>query len=407
MNSFCGSWSLGSCCSSSSFCGSTDAHCGAGCQSGCPSTHGTCGVQNKFGSCPAGQCCSSGGKCGSGDAFCGSGCQSGSRVGGSDGPVYIAPKIWTEPNPTLQCYQPCTFVLPPQTLPSALTISIPPATEMVEETWPLTVSASTTIYSTVTKTVSITIPAFTTSVVPYSNVEWTDSVSTSIFAGTSIVPTAVTLTETSDLLTVVWTYSPGPYPTPTAPWDSNMPPPATQVHTSFPVHTGPPGPLCSSGCGSLCRHNCGPPGVPPVPSLNLPCIGFSCGGGGGDGGGGGGNCAGPDCYGPRGGGGSDGEDEGECEETKTASLCEVVCTKTDQPCSTSCLDIEGCSPTGSTTTVSSSTGLIAPATTMPPYDGQEIVALGPSKGSGTHSLPTTRCGCIPACRIYLSSTRVA
>ncbi|CAE7012155.1 chitinase [Pyrenophora teres f. teres] len=84
-NTVCGSWSTGSCCSSSGWCGTGPAYCGSGCQSGdCSNggetTDGTCGSKHKdttCGSWPQGGCCSASGFCGSSEAYCGIGCQSG------------------------------------------------------------------------------------------------------------------------------------------------------------------------------------------------------------------------------------------------------------------------------------------------------------------------------------------
>lgn len=50
---------------------------------------------------------------------------------GGSGIVYIDPIIWFEPSPTLHCFDPCTMVLPPSTLPSPVTIVIPPQTVSV------------------------------------------------------------------------------------------------------------------------------------------------------------------------------------------------------------------------------------------------------------------------------------
>ncbi|KAI0968546.1 hypothetical protein F4678DRAFT_481781 [Xylaria arbuscula] len=376
-NTFCGSWSLGTCCSSAGYCGSDDAHCGTGCQSGCPSTDGTCGAQNSYNTCPEGSCCSADGKCGTSDDFCGIGCQSGECQGGENTYVEIDPDIWTTANPSLQCYPPCTFVLPPLPLPSETTISIPPVIETVEETWPLSTQDGTTVYTTITTVLTITVPAITTNAIQFSNVEWnsTSSDDTIIWAWTSLDPSPLYFTTTLGSEPVYWTYSPGPWPPGT---DSTTPahsttPPASFVHGSFPAHSGKPKPTCThpGGCGHPCEHNCGPPGIKP-PSIGPPgglhwCLGLGCGGGaGGSGGsgGGGGGCIGPGCGGGGGGGGGGEED---CPEPSTVSDCRVVCTPspTVSPrttsCSTTCFSAVGCDITATTTTKTGTKGLPASA----------------------------------------------
>lgn len=83
------------------------------------------------------------------------------------GDVYIDPIIYQEPDPTIACYPPCTFILPPYTFSSASTISFPPWTTSLEVGWDTTslstlpggsVSTSTG-YTTITQTTVIYIPA--------------------------------------------------------------------------------------------------------------------------------------------------------------------------------------------------------------------------------------------------------
>ncbi|KAM3066371.1 hypothetical protein ACMFMF_010332 [Clarireedia jacksonii] len=245
----------------------------SGCQSDCESTDGSCGALNNFKTCPVGQCCSSNGRCGSGDGFCGLGCQPGSCVVGTCDPVSIDLVIWNQPNPTLQCFPPCTFVLPPRTLSSALTISMPPATELIEETWPSTVLDG------------------------YDDLQNSD-----------------------------------------------------QHHCNHDSLTHSP--LCGRIFPDRDRLRRQPG---PAMYHRRP---LSPGGAGGGGGG--------------------GENEGDCEVTKTASLCEGLCTRTDRPCTTTCLGIQGCNPKGSTTTVSSITSLIVPVMTVEPYS-QELYDINTIK----------------------------
>ncbi|KAI1687576.1 chitinase [Pyrenophora tritici-repentis] len=84
-NTVCGSWSTGSCCSSSGWCGTDAAYCGSGCQSGdynnssrtTDRTYGSKYKDKTCGSWPQGGCCSASGFCDSSEAYCGVGCQSG------------------------------------------------------------------------------------------------------------------------------------------------------------------------------------------------------------------------------------------------------------------------------------------------------------------------------------------
>lgn len=97
---------------------------------------------------------------------------------GSGGPengggevVYLAPGVYTgEP---AQCTAPCRFVLPPQALPSATTISIPPYTTSIE------LSPGTT------RTITVTVPAITTNSMEYYNVNITSGQS----SGYTFTPT--------------------------------------------------------------------------------------------------------------------------------------------------------------------------------------------------------------------------
>ncbi|KAI1115300.1 hypothetical protein F5Y14DRAFT_132172 [Nemania sp. NC0429] len=413
-DTFCGSWPGGSCCSSDGLCGSTSEFCGSGCQSGCPSKDGKCGWQNNHNTCPPGSCCSKDGKCGTGDGFCGSGCQSG-ECNGSGSVVYIDTTIWQSPSQTLQCYPPCTLVLPPLTLPSLTTISVPPVTETLDEVYPISSSGSKTIFTTKTVIVTITIPAITTSIIEFSNVRWPpassgqsgtttspghggtttsgqDNNSTIIWAWTSILPPLVTMTTSFNSVNVTWIYNYGPFPTPTA-TTSDPDPPNTLVRTTFPVSKGEPRPTCrrAGGCGDLCERNCGPPGIrhgggggggggihfcigpwcppgwggPPSGGGGIPCLGFNCPG----------TCVGPGCGG---GGGSDGNDDDndpdDCAEPSTVSDCQVVCTQspTPKPCTTECFDIVGCDVTGTTTTTNKATGTPAPGFEASLADGWEL-----------------------------------
>ena len=69
----------------------------------------------------------------------GTGGQMGSSDSGCDGIVYIDPSIWSDPNPEISCEPPCTFILPPISLPTPTTITFPPLVTSLDVAW----SAST------------------------------------------------------------------------------------------------------------------------------------------------------------------------------------------------------------------------------------------------------------------------
>ncbi|KAF3389749.1 Glucan 1,3-beta-glucosidase [Talaromyces pinophilus] len=74
----------------------------------------------------------------------------------SSGVVYLSPEIYVEPSPIVACWPPCTFVMPPSTMPSTTVFFIPPIT------------TSLAIGSTTTTT-TIDVPPVTTSVIQFAN----------------------------------------------------------------------------------------------------------------------------------------------------------------------------------------------------------------------------------------------
>lgn len=69
--------------------------------------------------------------------------------GSGSGVVTIDPSVYQDPNPSVTCQPPCTFVFPPWTLPYTTTISPPPVTSSIVDYWPYvtTISGSTsTLY---------------------------------------------------------------------------------------------------------------------------------------------------------------------------------------------------------------------------------------------------------------------
>jgi chitinase len=89
--------------------------------------------------------------------------------------LYVSPDIYTLPNPVIQCYPPCTLVLPPFVLSTATTISMAPVTVTYEDTWSTTLTINgaviTTSVDSITSTV-ISLPPITTKTIYVSNVVW-------------------------------------------------------------------------------------------------------------------------------------------------------------------------------------------------------------------------------------------
>lgn len=115
--------------------------------------------------------------------------------------VYISPDIWSEPDPTVACYPPCTFVFPPWSLSTPTTISRPPVTMTLEETWPLIESLNgnitTTGYTTGTTVTTITLPPVTTDLIQVWNYEWTDTEIVTVYITSSVPFPPILLTEDS------------------------------------------------------------------------------------------------------------------------------------------------------------------------------------------------------------------
>ncbi|KAL4903113.1 hypothetical protein BDW74DRAFT_179984 [Aspergillus multicolor] len=60
---------------------------------------------------------------------------SGSGKGNGDGDVYIAPSTWDDSSPVIQCEPPCSLILPPLPLDAPSTISIPPWSTPVTQSY--------------------------------------------------------------------------------------------------------------------------------------------------------------------------------------------------------------------------------------------------------------------------------
>lgn len=118
-------------------------------------------------------------------------------VGGD--PVYLGPGIYL--GSTAQCNAPCTLVLPPKTLDSATTISIPPYTTSLE------IAAGTTT------TIVVTVPALTTKTIEYYNVQIPSSQGASSFnAAISVSVPPITTVLTAGGVTQTRTLQLPPWP---------------------------------------------------------------------------------------------------------------------------------------------------------------------------------------------------
>ncbi|CEN60933.1 hypothetical protein ASPCAL07604 [Aspergillus calidoustus] len=79
---------------------------------------------------------------------------------GGSGNIYIGQEIYKEENPTITYIPPCNFILPPYTLASPTTITLPVYTTSLEIAWStvltVTVGATETATSTITRTIQTT-----------------------------------------------------------------------------------------------------------------------------------------------------------------------------------------------------------------------------------------------------------
>lgn len=79
------------------------------------------------------------------------------------GAVYVPPSIWTDENPTLNCFPPCSFIMPPIILPTPTTVVIP-ETSVVVTVSSYTVTSTT--FGTTTTSWGLYIPLGIPTVVP-------------------------------------------------------------------------------------------------------------------------------------------------------------------------------------------------------------------------------------------------
>ncbi|KAH7359400.1 pectate lyase superfamily protein-domain-containing protein [Plectosphaerella cucumerina] len=215
------------------------------------------------------------------------------------GVVYIDALIYdSEQDANVECFPPCTYVLPPFVLDWPTTISFPPWTKTLEVGWMETVTVTrgvseviVTRYTSVTEVTVITIPPVTTDRIEVRNIVIDEGVTnTTFFAKSSIPipPLVIVHTPNVDVDVTIpprtRTVSPPPWPWPedevsSAPGTTTAPPPTgtdtggedddedddddddddnsnSVVFWPFWHKTGPPRPRCRGICGVLCKFFC-------------------------------------------------------------------------------------------------------------------------------------------------------
>jgi hypothetical protein len=206
-----------------------------------------------------------GGSPGDGGNGGGGGGGGGSGEGGSggSGDVYIDPVIWREPSPRVTCTAPCTFILPPKVLPTFTTISFPPYTTDLEIVW--TSNGQTTRSF---QTTTLTLPPITTRTISFYEWTFNGGMGYTFSPIPKIYPSKTTVTNDKNP-EVTRTITPSPYPTSKGEnddEDDNYGGP----YSLIPVINGPPGPICSGGCGIRCLIACGGGGTPCIPLITCP-----------------------------------------------------------------------------------------------------------------------------------------
>ena len=174
------------------------------------------------------------------------------------------PSIWSSANPIIYCIPPCIYILPPWTLSTTTTITLPLLTTSLEVAWQTSevttlqngeISTSTG-YEQVTEFTTLTIPPVTTNQINLWNVNITSGglSSSLIYITSSILPPPFTISDDQNPqsqqgvthLSVTRTITPLPYPYATTSPGPQDHPPLTHVsgHSRHP---------CKIGCGHKCR----------------------------------------------------------------------------------------------------------------------------------------------------------
>ncbi|KAL4883403.1 glycosyl hydrolase family 71-domain-containing protein [Aspergillus karnatakaensis] len=308
--------------------------------------------------------------------------------GDGDGNTYIAPSIWQEDSPVVQCEPPCSLILPPLPLDSPSTIFIPPWTTPITQSH-LTTRTTTDVYGITTTylgykmaTTNITL-SFPTSVITEISV-WGISINAS-----QTRPSVVEMTSSITLPGIIYVLPPfetGPTPTritttitpPPYPWTETGKDtaPNTRTTTWSPGTASPSATKGSKGTGRPCRPWCNHCLLcPPDWGISTP------GGGGGTGGGGGGS-----------GGGSSNGDPNETEDdecsTRTAQICSTACVE-GSGCDFACSTTTGCSATPSSTTINGTpaSGVVVTMEQWPQQtdDSQAVLRIASSLDKAANS----------------------
>lgn len=199
-------------------------------------------------------------------------------LGAGDGSGYVTidPDLWsTSSAATVQCTPPCTYVLPPLTLPEETTFSFPLLTTSLTVGYYTNYSftyrgslTTTNSYVSSLKTTVITIPAVTTSVLSWFEYPVNAS-TTTIYPQVSVTQTSFVIPGPSSINGTMVppsnrTFYPPPWPGSTVPPALEMSPTSTATSTTpvplfgvTSVHhsSGPPKPTCTHASG--CGHRCG------------------------------------------------------------------------------------------------------------------------------------------------------
>lgn len=241
---------------------------------------------------------------------------------------------------------------------------MPPVTVTYKDTWVTTVTINGAVITTsagYTTSTVITLPPITTKTISVSNVVWSPPAQGTQTSSSSGAAAVIWITQAQTRSTgppVVWTYRPGPYPTPPSngPWPPLPPPPPPPpgFAPSVTIKVGPPQPTCRPGqiCGVPCLLNYGRPGCLGI----CGCIGIFCPNG---------NCVGAGCIDS--GGGPGHTDPNTCREKQTASHCIKSCSVLAYPASrtTTCKDPD-CTRTITAYTATDSTNLFPLSTHSTP-----------------------------------------
>ena len=220
--------------------------------------------------------------------------------------VYIDPSVYPKTyggsgngkSISVTCTPPCTYVLPPLTLPEPTTITFPGSRTSLEVgcftsgQWTDIdgVVSSTSYYVAVTVTTVLTVPAATVSVLPVSNVPIVSGIgNTVVWPQISLERPPFVVTDNDAPLSsasiscmasgpVTRTITPKPWPWLSFPINSttSSPPTTTSPLIVITHTTGPQGPSCSSGCGSDCTTHCSWPCSEGCNTNGAGCTALTC-----------------------------------------------------------------------------------------------------------------------------------